>query len=92
MTQKFKQWFVYVVECSDGSLYTGITTNLKRRISEHNSSKKGAKYTKSRQPVELIYFETVSNRSEATMREINIKKLSKKNKIQLINSSTYKIS
>ena len=92
MTQKFKQWFVYVVECSDGSLYTGITTNLKRRISEHNSSKKGAKYTKSRQPVELIYFETVSNRSEATMREINIKKLSKKNKIQLINSNTYKIS
>lgn len=92
MTQKFKQWFVYVVECSDGSLYTGITTNLKRRISEHNSSKKGAKYTKSRQPVELIYFETASNRSEATMREINIKKLSKKNKIQLINSNTYKIS
>jgi putative endonuclease len=92
MTQKFKQWFVYVVECSDGSLYTGITTNLKRRISEHNSSKKGAKYTKSRQPVELIYFETASNRSEATMREINIKKLSKKNKIQLIISNTYKIS
>lgn len=51
-----KLWYVYIAECSDKSLYTGITTDIDRRISEHNNSNKGAKYTKSRQPVELVYY------------------------------------
>jgi len=73
-------WYVYIVECRDGSYYTGITTDVERRISEHNHSPKGASYTRSRRPVTLHYHESVSNRSEATRRELQIKKLSSKSK------------
>ena len=76
-------FYVYIVECKDGTLYTGWTTDLKRRISEHNQGK-GAKYTRSRYPVELKYFEEIETKQEAMKREWKIKKLSRKDKIELI--------
>lgn len=79
-----KEWYVYIVKCSDGSLYTGITTDLARRIDEHNNSKKGAKYTRSKRPVELTYSEPHADRSSASKRESSIKKLSRDNKLKLI--------
>ncbi len=75
--------FVYVLECKDGTLYTGWTTNIEKRIREHNEGK-GAKYTRSRYPVELKYFEEYKNKREALKREYFIKKLSRKEKIELI--------
>tara|TARA_R110000822_G_scaffold28380_4_gene84358 strand:- start:1520 stop:1786 length:267 start_codon:yes stop_codon:yes gene_type:complete len=79
-----KEWKVYIVECSDGSFYTGITTDIDRRILEHNYSLKAAKYTRSRRPVRLVYEESASNRSEASKREYSIKRLKRKNKSSLI--------
>jgi putative endonuclease len=70
-------YFVYMLECSDGTLYTGITTDLERRVDEHNNSDKGAKYTRARRPVTLVYSETLENRSEASKREYAIKKMSR---------------
>lgn len=81
-----KAWFVYIVTCSDTSLYTGITTDLTRRILEHNSSPKGAKYTRARRPVHLQYFEQYPSKSQASKREYQIKQLSRKNKEVLIAS------
>ena len=78
-------WSVYILECADKTLYTGITTDLKRRIEEHNSSKLGAKYTKSRRPVRLVYSCKFKNKSEASKEEYRIKKFSKKEKLALIN-------
>lgn len=80
-----KIWYVYIVKCKDSTLYTGITTDPDRRILEHNTSNKGAKYTKARRPVKLIYFEVFENRSLASKREYEIKKMSRKEKLQLIN-------
>lgn len=77
-------YYIYILECSDTSLYTGITTDLERRLEEHNSSELWAKYTKSRRPVKLVYFEKRENRSLASKRENEIKKLSKIQKNELI--------
>ena len=77
-------WYIYIVECCDGSFYTGITTDIDRRVLEHNFSFKAAKYTRSRRPVRLVYKESVSNRSEASKREYSIKRLKRKNKSSLI--------
>ena len=78
-------WYVYILRCADDTLYTGISTNLDRRVKEHNSNDgKGAKYTRVRQPVRLVYSEQVDNRSEASKREALIKKLSRKDKLVLI--------
>lgn len=79
-----KDWFVYMLECSDTSLYTGITTDLERRINEHNNSTRGAKYTKTRRPVHMVYFELADDRSKASKREREIKKLTRKEKLDLI--------
>ena len=81
-------WFVYIVECSDNSLYTGITTNLDRRIEEHNDSDTslGAKYTRHRQPVTLVYHEHLESRSEASKREMAIKRLKRRQKLTLISA------
>ena len=79
-----KEWKVYIVYRSDGSFYTGITTDIDRRILEHNYSLKAAKYTRSRRPVRLVYEESASNRSEASKREYSIKRLKRKNKSSLI--------
>lgn len=75
---------VYIVECADGTLYTGITNALERRIEEHNSSGKGAKYTRSRRPVKLIYQEKHADRSAASKREYEIKKMSREKKKELL--------
>jgi putative endonuclease len=73
-----------MLKCSDETLYTGITTDLTRRVQEHNSSDKGAKYTKARRPVKLIYKEECEDRSIASKREYAIKKMSKIKKLELI--------
>jgi len=80
-----KKYFVYILVCADKSFYTGSTTDLKRRVSEHNSNGNlGAKYTKMRQPVKLIYSENAKNKSEALKREYEIKKLKRLEKEDLI--------
>ena len=79
-------WKVYIVKCSDKTFYTGITNNIKLRLETHNLGK-GAKYTKSRLPVILVYLEPVNNKSSALRREIEIKKLNRSQKINLINST-----
>lgn len=79
--------FVYILECKDGTLYTGWTTDLQKRIKQHNSGE-GAKYTRARLPVELKYFEKCDSREEALQREYFIKKLSRQKKLELINSLT----
>ena len=76
-------WLVYMLECSDNSIYTGITNNLKERLKKHQSGN-GAKYLRGRLPIKLVYKENFINRSEATKREIYIKKMSKKEKKHLI--------
>ncbi len=80
-------YFVYIVECSDLSLYTGITKDVTRRIIEHNTTPKGARYTKMRLPVILKYFERVGTRGDALKREYQIKQLSREQKISLIHTS-----
>jgi len=81
-------YFVYIVECADNTLYTGIATDLKRRIEEHNGSDKGAKYTRVRRPVTLVYSETYPDRSTASKREYEIKKkMSRAQKCKLIAST-----
>jgi putative endonuclease len=76
-------WFVYIVECADNTLYTGITNDLARRIDMHNDGT-GAKYTKARAPVKLLYSESVASRSEASKREYLIKKLNRNGKLKLL--------
>ena len=75
------KWYLYVVKCSDSTLYTGITNNLEKRINEHNNSKRGAKYTRSRRPVKLIKFWEFLNRSTALKEEYKFKQLNKKKKL-----------
>jgi putative endonuclease len=78
-------WVVYMVRCADGSLYTGISVEVTRRIEEHNSSDQlGARYTRTRRPVELVYSETVSSRSTASRREREIKRLPRQKKEALL--------
>ena len=79
-------WKVYIVKCSDKTFYTGITNNIKLRLETHNLGK-GAKYTKSRLPVILVYLERVDDKSNGLRREIEIKKLNRSQKINLINST-----
>ena len=76
--------YVYIVKCADDTLYTGWTVNLEKRIERHNQGK-GAKYTKSRLPVELYYFEQFDTKIQAQKREWAIKQLSRKDKLQLKN-------
>lgn len=78
-------WYVYFLRCKDNSLYAGITTDLNRRVDEHNqNNSKGAKYTRVRRPVVLVYHESATSRSYASQREHQLKKLSKKAKEQLV--------
>ena len=76
------KWQIYIIECRDGSLYTGMTTDLEKRLAAHNAGK-GAKYTTSRRPVQLVYREGAVNRSEASKRENAIKKLNRNDKLAL---------
>ena len=77
--------YTYIVKCSDETLYTGWTNNLKKRLEAHNSGK-GAKYTKNRRPVELVYFEEYDTKQEAMKREYAIKQPSRQKKLALIRS------
>ena len=76
--------YTYIVRCADGSLYCGWTNDLDKRMADHNAGK-GAKYTKSRLPVELVYHETFDTKEEAMSREWHIKQLSREDKLKLIN-------
>ncbi len=82
-----KQWVVYIVKCRDGTLYTGITDDLPRRLQAHNEGQ-GAKYTRGRGPVELQYREPCLDRSQALRREYRIKQLSRREKLQLCETHT----
>ena len=75
--------YTYIVKCSDNTLYTGWTNDLEKRIKTHNAGK-GAKYTKSRRPVILVYYEEYGTKSEALRREAAIKKLSRQEKLRMI--------
>ena len=77
-------WFVYILECNDQTLYTGITNDLENRLDQHNNGKAAAKYTRARRPVKLVYSEEQDSRSSASRREAEIKKLSRGEKLQLI--------
>ncbi len=84
MTNK---WFVYFLRCSDQSLYAGITTDLERRLKEHNQcNKTGAKYTRVRRPVTLVYYESCLDRKCASKREYQLKQLAKAKKEFLVSS------
>ena len=80
-----KRWWIYIVECSDGSYYTGITPDINKRIEKHNNGS-GARYTRSKSPVQLLYYEKHKNRSWATKRELEIKKLTHDQKKELIDN------
>jgi putative endonuclease len=83
-----KPWYVYILRCADGTLYTGITVELLRRVDEHNSDNVlGARYTRSRRPVTLAYAEEHASRSAAAKREAALKKLDRKNKLALVNDA-----
>lgn len=84
-----KQWVLYILECKDGSLYTGITDHLERRLAAHRAGR-GAKYTRGRTPLTLRYLEICSDRSSALRREIAVKRLTRLEKIALC--ATYETS
>lgn len=84
-------WTVYLMRCNDNSLYCGVTIDVKRRLKEHNQGKKGAKYTKVRRPVVLVYTELVLNRSAACKLEAKIKKLNKTQKELLVSQYQLKV-
>jgi putative endonuclease len=93
MTQR---WRAYMVRCADGTLYTGVATDVARRVAEHNGKgatrTKGARYTRSRRPVKLVYQESAANRSAACKREYRIKQLTRREKLALITAASRKIS
>ena len=83
MSSNSNIWYVYMVQCSDGTLYTGITNDLEKRITAHNSGKDGARYTRGRRPVKLVYAEKTGSKSAAARQERRIKKLDRAQKILL---------
>lgn len=91
MTNTTTEWYVYIIRCSDASLYTGIATDVKRRFAEHanhdgkqKGTRKGAKYFRARLPEEIVYVESGHTRSSASQREASVKKLSRQEKLLLI--------
>jgi len=81
------KYFLYILRCADKTLYTGITTDLSRRVSEHNSTSRGAKYTCGRRPVRLVYSKEFANRSAASKEEARLKKLPRIEKLEIIRSA-----
>jgi putative endonuclease len=79
-------YFVYIVACADETLYIGSTNNIEKRIKEHNTSKRGARYTSTRRPVQLVYTETYETITEAMRREYELKTWTRKQKLDLIES------
>lgn len=82
-TSDFSVWYVYLLQCSDNTFYCGVTTDLNRRLEEHNNSQ-GAKYTRNRLPVSIVWFSECSNRQHACQEEYRIKQLTRKQKKDLI--------
>jgi len=87
----YMNWFVYIILCTDNTFYTGITIDVPRRFNQHAAGQ-GAKYFRGRKPKELVYIEPGHNRSSATKREIDLKKLSRKDKSRVITSDINKIT
>ena len=81
-------WYLYILRCADDTFYTGITTDVEKRLETHRSGK-GAKYTRGRGPLELVYRECCSSHSEALKREIQVKRLSRQEKQSLIGTAEY---
>jgi len=81
-------YYTYILQCSDGTLYTGYAADIKQRVAAHNSGK-GSKYTRGRLPVALVYYEELDTKKEALQRERQIKKLDRIGKIKLIQSETW---
>jgi putative endonuclease len=77
-------WSVYILRCADGSLYTGITRDVARRVEEHNSNGLAARYTRTRRPVTLVYQEPAATRSAASKREYRIKRMTRAHKQELV--------
>jgi putative endonuclease len=92
MTEQSKTdtWSIYLLRCKDNSLYAGVTTDIQRRIGEHNNSKLGAKYTRARRPVILAYLEEANDKSAACKREYKIRHLTKIKKEQLVSQYSQK--
>ena len=88
MTTATATWSLYIIEASDASLYTGITTDVERRFEEHLNCQKGAKYFNGRRPVRIVYREDGHSRSSASRREMEIKKLSRQEKQNLVAQRT----
>lgn len=84
MSNRKSTWYVYMLQCADGTFYTGITTDVSRRVKEHNNAKVGAKYTRMRRPVSLVYQREEADRSSASKCEYLIKKLTREEKIKLM--------
>jgi putative endonuclease len=84
-------WFFYIVECRDGSLYCGVTKDIKRRIEEHNKGL-GGRYTRTRMPVQMRYFEKYPSRGEASKRECQIKGWTRKKKLSLVQNDSERSS
>ena len=80
-------WYLYVLLCADGTYYTGVTKDTKRRLHEHNKTKRGAKYTRTRRPVQLVYVERFSLHGEALRAERRFKRLTRKKKEEVINAT-----
>jgi putative endonuclease len=80
-------WYLYVLECSDESLYTGVTTDLERRVHEHNNTKQGAKYTRSRRPVQLVASWSFPSQSESMQAEAAFKNLRRPQKVELLETT-----
>jgi putative endonuclease len=81
-------WFVYILQCSDNTLYTGITKDIERRLEEHNTGREAAKYTRARRPVKLVYQESVTDHSSALKREREIKKMPASRKREMVALAT----
>ncbi len=77
-------WYIYILKCKDASLYTGITTDIERRVKEHNAGK-GSKIVRAKLPAKLVYSEKAKDRSQASKREYEIKQMSREDKLVLIN-------
>ena len=82
--------YVYILRCADDTLYVGSTNNLEKRLHQHNNSKSGAHYTKIRRPVSMVYSEEIGTLGEARSREAEIKRLNRKEKLNLINANIKK--
>ena len=85
ITKNKSSWFLYVLQCSDGTYYTGVTTDTERRLNEHNTSKCGAKYTRTRRPVKIVYLSEYDSRSSAQKAEYKFKQLTRNQKESIIN-------